>query len=77
MSETTVTLHGATRRGSSSNGNPRWTLHTSAGDLLTQADSAIGNEVDNHTAGEIHSWIGRKVVLTLTRAGRVSEWRLA
>lgn len=74
--EITATLTGATRKGASVNGNPTWILHTSKGDLVTQSDSSIGYEVDNHT-GRSDSWIGREVVFTATPARRVRDWRLA
>lgn len=74
--EITATLHGATRKGHSVNGNPTWTLHTDAGDLVTQSDSQIGYEVSNHTGGT-GDWVGRRVVFTATPARRVWDWRLA
>jgi hypothetical protein len=73
--EITATLHGATRKGASVNGNPTWILHTSEGDLVTQSDATIGYEVDNHTRRS-DSWIGREVVFTATPARRVWNWRL-
>lgn len=73
--EITATLHGATRKGTSTNGNPTWILHTSEGDLTTQTDSSIGYEVANHTGGR-ESWIGDRVQFTATRrARRVYAWR--
>jgi len=74
--EITATLYGATRKRNSVNGNPTWMLHTDAGDLVTQSDSAIGYEVDNRTGGQ-DAWIGRKVVFTTTPTRRVWGWRLA
>lgn len=74
--EFTATLTGATRIGSSVNGNPTWMLHTDAGDYRTQADAGLGYEVANHTGGP-GSWIGKRVTFTATPAGRVWAWRLA
>ena len=69
-------FHGATRTRNSRNGNPTWKLHTSEGDFLTGADSAIGYEVANHTGG-LGDWTGRRVVFTATNKGRVYAWHLA
>jgi hypothetical protein len=74
--EITATLHGATRKGASVNGNPTWILHTDQGDLVTQSDSTINYEVSNHTGGR-EDWTGRTVVFTATPARRVWDWRLA
>lgn len=76
----TATLYGADRHGCSVNGNPTWILRTSEGNLRTQSDAGIGYEVNNHTGRPEHntsSWIGREVRFTLTRAGRVTDWKLA
>ena len=72
----TATLHGATRKNNSRNGNPMWKLHTSEGDYLTGTDSAIGYEVSNHTGGP-GNWVGRQVKFTATEKGRVYAWQLA
>ncbi len=74
--EFTATLTGATRIGSSTNGNPTWMLHTDAGDYRTQTDAGLGYAVSNHTGGR-ESWIGKRVTFTATPAGRVWDWRLA
>lgn len=48
-------------------GNPRFRLTLDEREtFLTQTDGAVGYAVDNFR-------VGRKVVLTLTRAGRVSD----
>lgn len=65
-------FRGATRKGSSTNGNPTWILHTDAGDYRTQTDASIGYSVSNYTGGP-GSMIGKAVDLTLTRAGRVTD----
>ena len=70
----TVTLHGASRLNSSVNSNPRFTLHTSAGDYMTQSDAAINYEVDNITRGR-NAGANVRVELTMTPAGRVYDIR--
>lgn len=82
MASITVTLTSAHRVGTSVNGNPTWDLYTEQGIYRAQSDSALVYEVENRTSRPDgpradHSWIGREVVLTLTRSGRVSEWHLA
>jgi hypothetical protein len=82
MREITVTLTNAHRAGTSANGNPSWDLYTEQGIYRTESDSSIGYEVENRTTRPDgpradDSWIGREVVLTLTRRGRASMWRLA
>ena len=76
----TATLHGATKHGLSTNGNPTWILHTDAGDLRTSSDAGIGYEISNHTGRpehSRHSWVGREVTFKTTKAGRVWDWELA
>lgn len=66
----TATFKGATRKGSSTNGNPTWILHTDEGDFTTQTDASIGYAVSNFTHS-VHGLIGKRVVLSATRARRV------
>jgi hypothetical protein len=76
----TATLYGAERLTNSVNGNPRFKLHTSEGDLITKSDASMGYEVDNHTGRPEHSsrsWVGKRVRFTATKAGRVWDWQLA
>lgn len=72
----TATFKGATRKGSSANGNPTWILHTDEGDFVTQTDAQIGYTVSNYTHS-VHGLVGKRVVLTATRARRVFDIGLA
>lgn len=44
-----VTIHAAIRRNNSVNGNPTWSLETSAGTFLTGTDAALGYSISNYT----------------------------
>lgn len=68
-----TTMTGATRRNSSVNGNPAWTLHTDSGDWITQSDAAIPYEVDNLSRRAERTDGGLLVALHTTRAGRVFD----
>lgn len=72
MADKTITtvFRGATRKGASVNGNPTWILHTDDGDYTTQSDASLGYEVSNLTHSRL-GIVGKRVVLTMTRAGRV------
>lgn len=72
----TATFKGATRKGNSVNGNPTWILHTDEGDFTTQTDAQIGYAVSNYTHS-VHGLIGKRVVLTATKARRVFDIGLA
>lgn len=68
----TATFKGATRKGSSANGNPTWILHTDEGDFTTETDAQIGYTVSNYTHS-VHGFIGKRVVLTATKGRRVFD----
>lgn len=68
-----TTMTGATRRGHSVNGNPRWTLQTDSGEWLTQTDAGISYEVDNLRRRAERTDGGLLVALHTTRAGRVFD----
>lgn len=72
-----ATLHGATRKNNSADGNPTWQIHTSEGDYLTQTNASIGYDVDNHTNSRSESWVGKRVEFTTTDRKRITDWRLA
>lgn len=69
-----ATFHGATRLINSANGNPRWKLHTSDGDHITEPDAALA--VANHVEDCADSWIGKQVEFT-ARNRSVYRWKLA
>lgn len=76
MSEQVVrtVFRGATRTGTSVNGNPNWKIHTDAGDYRVQSDSSLVYSVGNYLNRRIaDSLIGVPVRLILTRAGRVTH----
>ncbi|MGH8009585.1 MAG: hypothetical protein ACREQ3_21555 [Candidatus Binatia bacterium] len=64
-----ATFHGATRKGNSVNGNPKWVLHTSEGDIPTQTDAALGYEIGNITGGT-DSLVGSQAEFSTTVARR-------
>jgi len=63
-------LYYAERLPSSRNGNPRFRLATADGPFVTQSDASCSYEVTNYTNGIPHGG-SLRVVLSLTRAGRV------
>lgn len=76
MSEQVVrtVFRGATRTGTSVNGNPNWKIHTDAGDYRIQSDASVGYSIGNYLNRHIaDSLIGVSVRLILNRAGRVSD----
>lgn len=78
--EITATFNGATRINNSVNGNPTFILHTSEGDFRTSSDAGFAYAITNHTGRpefSANSWIGKRVTLSATRAGRVYDWTLA
>ena len=78
MTSFVATLHGATRKNNSRNGDPTWELNTSEGCYHTGQDSAIGYTVDNHTGADCaEPWIGRQVRFTTNSKGRITHWTLA
>lgn len=70
-----ATFHGATRKGNSPNGNPRWVLHTSEGDIPVQTDAALGYEVDNFARGT-DSLVGSQAEFSTTMARRGAGERI-
>lgn len=78
---TDVTIYRATRGRASVNGNPSWTLETSAGPFRTKSDASIGYSIanliaPNHKAPEPYQVIGNddaRVTLVTTAAGRVFD----
>ena len=71
-----VTLLGADRLTLSINGNPRFVLHTDEGNYRTSSDAAISYDIENHVNSRYDSWVGKRVTLGLTKAGRVIDWKV-
>jgi hypothetical protein len=63
-------LLAATKVGHSTNGNPTWELHTTAGFFKTQTDAACSYDVDN-VRRKIPDGGSLPVILKATRSGRV------
>lgn len=63
--QVTVTLEGVRRLHNSTNGNPRFELHTDQGTFTTSSDASWNYEVTNYKLPAL-------LTLTLTRAGRVT-----
>lgn len=63
------------RLNNSRNGNPRYRLSTSMGDLITSSNSAFVYHLNNGWTDQ-HRVDGRLARVKLTRAGRIShlEW---
>lgn len=62
----------ATKLKNTTNGNPRWRLATSDGDITISSDAAVGYEIGNYerTFRENRDHGGTPVRLKLTRAWR-------
>lgn len=70
-----VKVYALYRLNNSVNGNPRYRLSTSEGELITSSDSAFCYGILNGWTDE-HMANGRTAQINLTRAGRVAylEW---
>jgi len=70
-----IKVYALYRLKNSVNGNPRYRLSTSEGDLITSSDRAYCYGILNHWTDD-HKTNGRPARVTLTRAGRVDqlEW---
>lgn len=70
MSDPTVTAKflGATHKGTTRNGNPRYEIHTSEGTYTMATDASLGYSIGNYTGGP-DSLIDQEVVLTFTKTG--------
>ena len=68
--QTTTYLHRIERLRHSVNGNPRARFHTSDGVFTSSSDAAFMYGVENDRP------VGKRVTLTLTRAGRVRDLKL-
>lgn len=66
-----ATFYGATRHGTSVNGNPTWNLRTSEGVYRTQSDAGLGYSIGNYIGRSDNALIGKRVEFTATKAGRV------
>ena len=74
----TVTVYRVTRRTNSIYGNPAFTFHTSNGEYKTSSNTSAAYHLTNefqvdHT---LNNGDGVEAILTLTRAGRVTDWNL-
>jgi len=72
ISTITTIFRGAEYVRTSRNGNPTFRVVTDDGTYLTETDGSIGYSIGNYTNSRI-GLIGKPVVLTLTRNGRVTH----